>query len=152
MTRVIQVIIKVIDKGEAIVYGVSMNGRGPLWSAARKAMLRNGTQYKIGAACTYNNRVYSAHNQVKTHPLQKRFSSHDERWRIELREAPLLHAEIALLAKVRAKIDEVFIYREGKNGRLALARPCAGCMMALKAFGVKVVHYTVSNGYKTEHI
>ena len=68
-----------------------------------------------------------------------------------------LHAETACLLKTRyMDIDMskaiMYIYREHQNGEKALARPCAGCMKALKDFGVKTICYTTESGYCVERI
>lgn len=88
-------------------------------------------KYKIGAVLVINGKPISVgHNQSKTHP-QALYTG--------------LHAEIQALkasGKSKLKGSIVFVYRNRKDGSLAIARPCKNCMKELKEFGVKRIFYT----------
>ena len=70
---------------------------------------------------------------------------------------PSLHAEIQALNKIKyLDIDfsrvEVYVYREFKNGKPALARPCVSCMEFIKDLGIKNIYYSTPDGYAYERI
>lgn len=82
---------------------------------------------------------------TRSHPLQKYFSVKaglsDERI--------YLHAEVAAIIQAgKRNIDSVFVQRFHNNGDMANAHPCPSCCEALKAFGVRLVRYTDSDGIK----
>ena len=55
------------------------------------------------------------------------------------------HAETRLCKKLD-KGSEVYLVRINKCGKkLLLARPCKGCQAKMRAKGVKVVYYSISN-------
>lgn len=66
-----------------------------------------------------------------------------------------MHAEMELISKIRY-LDinfsevEIYVYRETKSGRRAMARPCAACTKALKDLGIKKVFYTTDDGFCEE--
>ena len=78
---------------------------------------------------------------TRTHPLQKHFAvlaGMSE-------EKSFLHAELQAVLRSRDKeIHTVFVARVLKDDTISLARPCAACMKALKAFGVEKVVYTIT--------
>lgn len=76
-------------------------------------------------------------NSRKTHPLAARYGRNPE--------ALCIHAEIAAIASARESVDGMTMYiaRVRKDGHPALAKPCIGCAMALAAFGISDVHFTV---------
>ena len=81
----------------------------------------------------------------KTHPLAKYFSVKaglsDQR--------VFIHAELAaVLSSGKKQIHSILVQRFNKNGDMALAKPCPGCMKMIEAFGVKTVFYTDIDGIK----
>ena len=63
----------------------------------------------------------------------------------------MLHAEISAIIGVGYKDLKnctAYVYREDKLGNLALAKPCDGCMMALKLAGISKVFYTADKKYE----
>jgi deoxycytidylate deaminase len=75
-------------------------------------------------------------NKRKTHPLQWKFSKHEE--------AIYLHAEIDAIINAKEDIRGATMYvaRVMKNGECGLAKPCEGCQRAIQFFGIKKVYYT----------
>lgn len=62
------------------------------------------------------------------------------------------HAEINALGRLKrlgTKVDPknlaILVYREYKNGVVALARPCPACEQALRDFGITDIYYTGDN-------
>jgi cytidine deaminase len=46
----------------------------------------------------------------------------------------------------------IYSYREDMNGDIANCRPCAGCMQALRDYGVFDIYYTTKDGYAYERL
>lgn len=97
-----------------------------------------------GALIVYKNRkiLGLGFNQQKTHPK----ASHPYKF---------LHAEVSALLSTEGeslKNCSVYIYRETKDKRQAMSRPCASCMKTLKEAGIQKIYYTVDNGYLEEDL
>lgn len=115
----------------------------------------NHPQYKLGCVVVQGHRIISSgcNSVTKCSPIQraidiKRFGGEHK---------GVVHAETcALLPLIKQGVDlrgaEVYVSRRHKNGVLAMARPCAGCMSLLTASGVKRVLYTAESGYASEKI
>jgi tRNA(Arg) A34 adenosine deaminase TadA len=110
----------------------------------------------IGAICEYKGTIIGeACNSNKTSPLQARYNIY--RYNDD-NTAPKIHAEIALLQKIRWRFGDsidwskvhFYIYREYKNGELANSRPCPSCLEAMRQHGIKKFAYTTENGYAEE--
>lgn len=91
-------------------------------------------------------------NNRKTHPVQMRFGKNPD--------AIHLHAEIECIINHIRKHGEEDLYNStmfiarSKQERIshecyvdvmAMAKPCEGCMKALKYYGIKNVIYTIDN-------
>jgi len=76
---------------------------------------------------------------TKTHPLQKSYC-----FRAGMgTKRPFLHAELVALLKAGPdRVHTLQVERYRQDGTPALARPCAGCALAIKEFGVKHVIHT----------
>lgn len=57
---------------------------------------------------------------------------------------PHAHAERRLMRKSGYGAT-VYVSRVLRDGHLALAKPCGYCMAALRAYGVEMVYYTISD-------
>lgn len=95
----------------------------------------------IVTAHTYSRRgrllASRANSYTKTHPLQKHFAT--------LAGQPArqyLHAELAALLASPEPVHKIVIERFNANGEPVCAKPCQGCLLAIKAWGVKKVEYT----------
>ena len=55
-----------------------------------------------------------------------------------------LHAEVAAILKCRnlSKAHKISIFRYGKNGKPALAKPCGICWSAIDSAGIKHIEWT----------
>lgn len=110
----------------------------------------------IGAVAVYKGSIVAtAFNSNKTSTLQARYNI----YRFQSSNTPdKIHAETALIQKLRWKFGDsiewskvdIYLYREYKNGQLAMSRPCPSCMALLKEIGVKKVFYTTDEGYAEE--
>jgi deoxycytidylate deaminase len=76
----------------------------------------------------------------KTHPLMAHFAKLSGR-----PDAVYLHAEVAALLKCSddRPPHHIKIERYKKDGSPGLAKPCPACELAIKAWGVKLVTYTM---------
>ena len=105
-------------------------------------------QHHLGAVLAYGNQVISlGWNSTKTNPLQKELNKERKFDDDESPNNGAIHAELACLLKVQyMDINwpkaSLYIYREHKNGRPALAKPCAACAKAIRDKGIKKVYYT----------
>lgn len=100
----------------------------------------------------YGNKVIATGaNTHKTNPLQHKYNK--LRFSKDCVNNGVVHAEAALLLKTKyLDVDwsrvTVYVYRELKDGTLALAKPCLACQVALEERGITEVYYTVPNGYE----
>ena len=112
----------------------------------------------LGALAVYKDKfiLARAHNTSKTNTTQYYYN----RYRIEDKSDIMLkparaHAETNLYRKIRyLDIDfkdvVVYIYREHKNGQMALAKCCPSCEKLLRNLGIRIVCYTDAGGYVEE--
>ena len=98
-------------------------------------------QHKIGAVIVKKNRVISVgFNKLKTSPR----SNHP--WKS-------IHSELDAILDVPRKDlkgSSIYVYREKRDGSLAMARPCEFCLQLIKEVGIDKLYYTGYNSYKTE--
>lgn len=111
---------------------------------------------KIGAVAVFRRTIIArGHNQNKTHPLQQRYNVYRYNVNGDHYYPSKMHAEMELISKIRY-LDinfseiEIYVYRETKDGRKAMARPCVACTKALRDLGIKKVCYTTNEGYCEE--
>ena len=128
---------------------------------AREAMMKSdyngsGSSPRIGAVAVYKGSIIAeAWNTDKTSPLQHRYNVYRYNVNGNHYYPSKMHAEMELISKIRY-LDinfsevEIYVYRETKDGRKALARPCAACTKALRDLGIKKVCYTTNDGYCEE--
>lgn len=130
---------------------------------ARAAMLKSdykgsGSSPRVGAIAVYKGTILAeAWNTNKTSPLQDRYNI----YRYHNPSLPAKsHAEVSLISRIRWKCGdnlkwdrvEIYLYRELKDGSLALARPCRSCFHLLQDCGIRKVYYTTENGYALEEM
>jgi len=110
---------------------------------------------KVGAVLAIRNEIISiGFNQKKTHPLQRRFSKNED--------CIYLHAEIdaiknalrlndpELLSKCTLYVSRVkCVSTHDKTLILGIAKPCAGCMKAIRKYRIpEVIYSTDENTYE----
>jgi deoxycytidylate deaminase len=92
---------------------------------------------RVGALLYSKGRPISVgYNQSKTHP---RFSTPLKR---------TLHAEMhAIVSSGRDRLDgaTIMVYREKKNGDIAMARPCENCLAVLRSMGVRTMVFSIDS-------
>lgn len=123
--------------------------------AKEVSKLSDSPRVQIGACAVYKHKVISTGcNSMRTSPLQKKYNQ----YRFTAETSHTCHAELACLKSLidRKDIDfknvELYIYREYKNGNLALARPCISCMELIKQLGIKHIYFTGDQSYVSEEI
>ena len=113
-------------------------------------------QHHIGAVAVYRHKIISSgHNSNKTNPEQKRLNA----LRFDEESAHhTIHAELSCLLPLMRRrdinFDEVslYIYREHKNGELAIAKPCVSCMALIRSLGIRSLYYTGDRSYISEEL
>ena len=122
---------------------------------AAKAMaeLSDFKQHHIGCVAVWKHKIVSSgYNSYKTNPKQKELNIH----RFDADTPATVHAELSCLLPLINRRDinfsdvSLYIYREYKSGKLALARPCASCEALLRSLGIRNVYYTNDGGYSHE--
>ncbi len=108
---------------------------------ARVVSKKSQSDPQMGCVLVSKNKVISVgfNDKKKTHPFCK---THSNRLHAELHA--LIGIDIELLRNAVC-----YVYREYKNGKPAMAKPCPVCEAALIEAGVKVVHYTTNGGHDT---
>lgn len=100
---------------------------------ARNVSKLSDHRYKLGAVVVTNGKpIAVGHNQTKTNPCAKWVGLHAE------------EQAIKACGKANLSGSSIYVYRQKKNGSLAIARPCEHCMQILKDSGVKWIYYTTS--------
>lgn len=102
------------------------------------SMLSDHHSHQIGAVVfDKRGKVVSISNNFlyKTHPEYSRLNA-----------LKTLHAEAGAILKIRNKTDlsghNVLIFRQTKDGKMANAKPCEGCMKLIRLYGLKKIYYT----------
>lgn len=99
-------------------------------------------KHQLGVVIVKKDRIISLGiNKYKTHPR----STHPFKF---------IHAEYDAIisCKEDLKNSVAYIYRETKNGNIALSRPCEHCMKALRDAGVKKICFSTYTGYISEYL
>lgn len=127
--------------------------------ARNESLLSDYEGAHLGAVAVLDNRyiLAVAHNTAKTNPTQQHYNRYRAFTKHDILCKPARgHAEIGIYRKIRyLDVDfskvEIYIYRELKNGALALARPCPSCAQALHDLGIRKIAYTTDGGYVEEN-
>lgn len=131
-----------------------------LFKLARECSLQSdySGSARIGCIVVYKHCVLAkGQNSNKTHTEQAKYNI----WRYKNCGNRYLpdksHAELAALVKIKyLDIDfskvHVYVYRELRDGSIAIAKPCPACMAAIKKMGIKHLHYTTNDGYCYEKL
>ena len=109
--------------------------------------------HKLGCVVVSKHSIISSgcNSKSKCHPLQAKLDT--EKYGVEC--AGKCHAEIsALLPLIRDKVDlsnaSIYVFRQHKDGTLAMARPCSSCQKMIKELKIKKCFYTIESGYAVE--
>lgn len=134
---------------------ITKSHRAYFKAAKAVSELSDFKQYHIGAVAVYGHKIISSgYNSYKTNPMQKRLNI----YRFEADTPATVHSELACLLPLMNRKDinfsdvSLYIYREYKNGTLAMSRPCASCMALLRNLGIRHIYYTGDGSYINEEI
>lgn len=119
--------------------------------------------FHLGAVIVYKGRVVSTgYNSNKTHPAQKKYNKYRHFNQSDKPIQNSKHAEISALVGIPKCVEnnidftqcKIYIYRISPGKRLGqgLARPCSGCIKALKDVGISNIYYTTEDGFAHEKI
>jgi deoxycytidylate deaminase len=100
---------------------------------ARNVSLNSDHRYKVGCVIVVHSRPVSVGwNVIKTHPT---YTSEKH---------PSIHAEVKAVITSRCDITGgiAYVYRETRDGKPAIARPCDFCYSVLLEAGIKTVYYS----------
>lgn len=128
-----------------------------LFAAARAAAHESDFKTKVGCVITLKSNILATgKSSNKTSPMQKRYNRY-RHFANDKHTEHKLHSEIQALQKIKfldvdRKKLSIYTYREFKDGSYALARPCPGCIAALKEFGIYNIYYTTNGGLAYEDI
>ena len=126
--------------------------------AKNVSFLSDFKQTHIGCVAVYKKQIIGVgYNTNKTHPIQMKYNKYRNLEWNGIQPQAKIHAEMSCLLSIRElNIDfskvKLYIYREDRNGHLALSRPCKACMRAIKDLGIKEINYTTYDGYVKEKI
>lgn len=119
------------------------------------AELSDFPKVKIGCCAVYKHKIISSGcNSMKTNPTQKRLNA----YRFDADTPATLHAELSCLLPLINRKDiefrdvSLYIYREFKNGDLAMSKPCASCEALIKSLGIRYIYYTGNKSYISEEL
>lgn len=103
---------------------------------------------RIGAALTLGKKIVSfGHNQLKSHPLQRRFGRNEQsiylHAEIDAIKNALKHVHVDLLPHTCLHVVRVKRAHPRGDYCFGLAKPCLGCMRAIATFGIRQVYYSV---------
>lgn len=109
--------------------------------------------HKLGCVVVKGHRIVSSGHNHKTRCCALQAKLDTEKYGVNC--PGRMHAEImALMPLMRDKVNlsnaSLYIYREHKDGTLAMARPCSSCQKVIKQLGIKRCFYTIENGYAVE--
>lgn len=102
------------------------------------------SKFRVGAVLVHRRQgiIAARCNSYKTHPALLRFT----KW-------PHLHAEAAVILSAgfdAAENSTIYVARVGRNGELAMARPCEEiCLPLMRETGVRRAVFTTARGIET---
>ena len=109
----------------------------------------------VGCVVVYGHKIISSgYNSNKTNPTQKKLNIH----RFDVDTPATIHAEVAALLPLINRKDisfgdvSLYIYREYKNGKPAMSRPCLSCMALIRQLGIRKIYYSGDNSFINEEL
>lgn len=126
--------------------------------AKKESYLSDYDGAHLGAVAVYKDKIIlaKAYNSSKTNTTQYFYNRYrmDEKNDI-MDKPPRSHAETGIARKIKyLDVDfsdvTVYIYRELKDGTLAMSYPCRSCRELLRDLGIRTVCYTTPAGFVEE--
>lgn len=123
-----------------------------------KATYSGYSAVKIGCVAVYKNGVIAkGYNSNKTSTTQYLYNKYRYNTNGKKYFPSLNHAETEVYRKIRyldidfSKVN-IYLYRETKNKKVAMSRPCLSCFKMLQNLGIKNIYYTTNLGFAHEII
>lgn len=135
-----------------------------MFDVAKKIAEKSNFQsQKMGCVITYKGHIVSkACNTEKTSPTQRYYNRYRQFRNHGAKVLHKLHCEIRALSLISYPVSQniewskvhVYIYRiaPGLPLEQGLARPCPGCIQALKDKGIKHIYYSTNDGFAYEKL
>lgn len=111
---------------------------------AKKAMFLSDSRFRLGACIISKRKVVSIgfNQMLKHHPLTRKYDNFDG-----------IHAEVSAILRLKNKSlltnATIVVYRETKQGKPSLAKPCKVCQKIMKDFQISKAIYTTDQGFET---
>lgn len=107
--------------------------------AKRLSLFSDHYQHRLGAVLVDKNKVIGlGYNKLKTNPKSThKYKAH--------------HAEFdAILNSERYDLKgcDIYVYRQTKDGNLAISFPCESCYNLIKSKGIRKIYYTDNGMFK----
>lgn len=119
--------------------------------------LSDSARAQIGCVVALKHRIVSSgySSGTKCYPIQFGIELH--RFGEDSNHRGKVHAEIhALLPLLKQHADlsraDVYVVRRRKDGSLAMARPCPGCISLLKENGLRRAYFSTNTGFSMQEI
>ena len=131
------------------------------FNGARMCSLKSdytGGHARVGCVVVYKGTILAkGWNSDKTHTFQAKYNTFRFKDSGNHYLPNKVHSEIMALSKIKyLDIDfskvHIYVYRELRDGQIANSRPCPACMAAIRAMGIKYIHYSTEFGYANEVI
>ena len=125
------------------------------FNAAKAVSSLSDHRVHVGAVVVHQHRIISSdcNSSTRTDAIQAKLDQAHFGCYCEGK----IHAESAcLIPYIKRNINlsggTIYVYREHKNGSIAMARPCERCMSLIKKAGIKKVYYSTESGFAKEYI
>lgn len=109
-----------------------------MYYEARSRALSNGQQCHLAA--------FTRSGLIGTNTDEKATAKFLRRYEDNGKTIQTIHAEVALVLKMRQAPPKINVVRFLKNGTVTMAKPCIHCQNFLRHRGVKLVRYTNWDG------
>lgn len=135
-----------------------------MFAAARRvAKTSDFDTFHMGCVIVYKKHIIgAAANSDKTHPMQAKYNYYRKFNKTNNGIKHSVHAEIAAINSIPYTIGrevewskvKIYIYRiaPGLPGGYGIAKPCPGCMQAIRDMGIQHIYYTGEGSYIYERL
>ena len=135
-----------------------------MFAAARRiAKTSDFETFHMGCVIVYKKHIIgAAANSDKTHPMQAKYNRYRKFNKTKNEIKHSIHAEIAAINSIPYTVGrevewskvKVYIYRisPGKPEQYGMARPCDGCMRALRDIGIRHIYYSGEGSFIYERL
>ena len=126
------------------------------FNIAKEVSEMSNHRCRLGCVVVDHHRIISSgyNSATKCHRIQKEL---DRKYFPQQECSGPVHAEMsALIPLVKRRVDltgaTIFVYRQKKDGTVAMARPCPRCMEYIRRCGIKHIKYSTDDGFASERV